>query len=184
MTDLPIDADPAAARDAVREALERGERDLTLVIDGAQAHVDMLRELVPALLEQTRLRVVLTSRLRLSIPSETTVNVLPLLPSEAEAFLIARAASSGQNLEPSPALRRLVEALDCTPLALDLAAPSLRTLSPEALLERLEGEKAVLANPASGVSLEGMVQETLQKTPPDQPDRPRPHCLLPHGLRL
>lgn len=184
VTDLPIDADPATARDAVREALERGERDLTLIIDGAQAHVDMLRELVPTLLEQTRLRVVLTSRLRLSIPSETTVNVMPLLPSEAESFLIARAASSGQSLEPGPALRRLVEALDCTPLALDLAAPSLRTLSPEALLERLEGEKAVLANPASGVSLEGMVQESLQKTPPDQLTALGLIARFPHGLRL
>ena len=98
--------------------------------------------------------------------------------------MIARAASSGQNLEPSPALRRLVEALDCTPLALDLAAPSLRTLSPEALLERLEGEKAVLANPASGVSLEGMVQESLQKTPPNQLTALGLIARFPHGLRL
>ena len=184
VTDLPIDANPTTARDTVREVLERDGQDLTLIIDGAQAHVAMLRELIPALLEQTTLRVVLTSRLRLGIQSETTVNVLPLSITDAESFLISRAASSGMNLNPSPSLRRLAEALDCTPLALDLAAPRLRALSPEALLERLEGEKAVLANPVSGVSLEHMVQETLQKTPPDQLTALGLIARFPHGLRL
>jgi hypothetical protein len=166
--DLPIQAAPETMCAALVSGLKSLDTKMLLVIDGAQAHAELFRILTPALIANTALRIVLTTRVRLGIPEETVFKVEPLTVGDAEAFLISRAASAGQHLEPSAELRCLAEALDCIPLALELAAPRLRTLTPEDLVLRLQGDTALLSNPVSGISLERMVEEALRKTPSDQ----------------
>ena len=101
------------------------------------------------------LRVVATSRapLELSDEWEYVVHPLPVprperLPDlaslddyDAAAFLLERARAAGSEVvvtsETVPALAEICIRLDGLPLALELAAPRLKMLSPDALLERL-----------------------------------------------
>jgi hypothetical protein len=182
--DLPIQAEPETMCAALVSGLKNLDTQILLVIDGAQAHTDLFRILTPALIANTALRIVLTTRVRLGVPEETVFKVEPLTIGDAEAFLISRAASAGQHLEPSAELRCLAEALDCIPLALELAAPRLRTLTPEDLVLRLQGDTALLSNPVSGISLERMVEEALRKTPSDQLTALELISRFPHGLQL
>jgi predicted ATPase len=182
--DLPIQADPETMCAALVSGLKNLDTQMLLVIDGAQAHAELFRLLTSWLIAETDLSIVLTTRVRLGIPEETVFRVEPLSIDDAEAFLISRAASAGQHLDSSAELRRLAEALDCIPLALELAAPRLRTLTPEDLFRRLQGDTALLSNPVSGISLERMVEDALRKMPSDQLTALGLISKFPHGLQL
>ena len=101
------------------------------------------------------LRVVTTSRAPLNLTDEREYPVQPLpvprperLPDldsleayDAAAFFLERARAARPDFTVSdqavPALAEICIRLDGLPLALELAAPRLKVLSPEALLERL-----------------------------------------------
>ncbi|HET7690952.1 MAG TPA: LuxR C-terminal-related transcriptional regulator [Nocardioidaceae bacterium] len=139
------------------------DRRLLLILDNCEhlvAHVaklaDTLRRSCP------ELRILATSREALGIEGETTIRVPPLAvpdPSQPVALkglpqfdavnlFAERAAAAQPDFEVTDANReavlRIVQQLDGVPLALELAAARLRTLSPEELADRLADRYRVL----------------------------------------
>lgn len=130
---------------ALVAALLDGQR--LLVFDGAQPAAT--RELVATLLAETRELVILTtSREPLGVKGEERLVVGPLDEDSALALFADRARLVGR--EDAHALP-VVRALDCWPLAIELAASRLEMLSVEELHERLVDRLDVLVD-ATGSS--------------------------------
>lgn len=132
-----------------------GERRLLVVLDNCEHLVDACALLVDSLLRSGRgLHVLATSRRSLAIDAEAVFRVPPMsVPDagsvEAEAVeLLARRASSvaGQDLDADDreAAAELCRRLDGIPLAIELAAVRLKTLSIQQVLDRLGDRFAVL----------------------------------------
>ncbi len=85
------------------------------------------------------LRVLVATRERLRIPGEATYELPPLGDEEALSLFLDRARSAGAQLDDGAmdAVRQIIRRLDGLPLAIELAAPRTRVLSPEQILERL-----------------------------------------------
>jgi predicted ATPase/DNA-binding CsgD family transcriptional regulator len=132
------------------------EKELLLVLDNVEQVVDAATALVDLLGKCPGLKALLTSRTVLRVTGEHEYPVPPLSlpnpnapPSLAELaqkgaialFLAqARAARPGFTLTEtnSRAVVELCARLDGLPLAIELATPWVRVLSPDALLERFE----------------------------------------------
>ncbi|HKS47735.1 MAG TPA: LuxR C-terminal-related transcriptional regulator [Amycolatopsis sp.] len=129
-------------------------RQVLVVLDNCEHLLDACAALCDRLLRTcARLKIVTTSRELLGGPGEHVYPVMPLsLPSSAEApssaehdapaLLIERARAVGVDRplteETREAVVKLCERLDGIPLAIELAASHLRSLSLEEILERLE----------------------------------------------
>ena len=117
-----------------------------LVLDNCEHLVEAAADLVSALVTRTpRLTVLTTSRIPLGLPAERTYP-LPELPPEAAAELFAdraTAARPGVVLDPAE-VRDLVVRLDGLPLALELAAAKVRSMSVAEIARRLENRFALL----------------------------------------
>jgi len=126
-------------------------RRLLLVLDTSDAHLPAARRLVSRLLSSGRdISVVATSREPLALPGELVWRIPPLSVqaasgggySDAVALLVDRAAAArgGRPVEPGDIaqLRRVAEALNGLPLALELAAARLRVLSAAQLAGRID----------------------------------------------
>ncbi|HEY4465540.1 MAG TPA: BTAD domain-containing putative transcriptional regulator [Streptosporangiaceae bacterium] len=144
--------DPAA-----RLASALGARPALLVLDNCEHVVEAAAMLAHTLLaECARVRILATSREPLAIGGERLWSVAPLAvppargesltPAEIGAYPAVRllldraaAAQAGVELTAASAVRlaRICRMLDGMPLAIELAAPRLRTLSPAQLAERL-----------------------------------------------
>jgi predicted ATPase/DNA-binding CsgD family transcriptional regulator len=139
-----------------------GRGDQLLVLDnleqllpGAAATLAELLGRCPAL------RLLVTSRVPLNLRAEHVFRVEPLPVPGTDANLeelsavpsvalfLERARASGSEVRPDPVAAGTIAAicrrLDGLPLAIELAAPRLRLLSPTALLARLEEGLGVLA---------------------------------------
>jgi predicted ATPase/class 3 adenylate cyclase len=120
-------------------------RQMLILLDNAE-------HLLPALVPEVQwlvqasdgVTVLVTSRERLQMSSEHVVTVPPMSPVDALAFLQSRTAAVGISLSPSAVMDTLCARLDRLPLALQLAAARMRTLSPEQLLGRLSGRLDLL----------------------------------------
>ena len=131
---------------ALAEALRN--RNLLLVLDNAE-HVLEAAELVPRLVERCpQLRVLVTSRARLRVPGEQVYDVLPLAldPDESgsRADAITLFEQAAHAVDPGFDVERhlddvvtICRAVDGLPLAIELAAGHVRTLSPPLLRARL-----------------------------------------------
>ncbi|HEY6793434.1 MAG TPA: LuxR C-terminal-related transcriptional regulator [Kineosporiaceae bacterium] len=154
------------------------DHEVLLLLDNCEHVVDACAELVSDLLGRTRgLRVLATSRRTLGIPGEHLFAVPPLavpdevlIPStdvvagyDAVQLLVDRAAAlqPGFTLssENRVAAARLCARLDGLPLAIELAATRLRTLSLDQLVNRLEGRFALLSG---GAAASGHRRQTLR----------------------
>jgi predicted ATPase/DNA-binding winged helix-turn-helix (wHTH) protein/Tfp pilus assembly protein PilF len=95
-------------------------------------------------------RFLVTSREVLGIAGEEAVALGPLPPDDAETLFMRRAASARRDFEPTPeeraAIPPLVRLLDGLPLAIELAAARVRTLTPRALLARMSERFRLLAS--------------------------------------
>lgn len=116
---------------------------LLLVLDGCEHLVDACAELTEALLLACpRLVVLATSREPLAIPGEVTWGLQRMAPADAQALFIERCTLSRPDLELQPedvrTAARIAARLDGVPLALELAALRLRSLSLADLEERLD----------------------------------------------
>ncbi len=137
------------------------DRDAVLVLDNCEHVIDAAAALVARLLADCpRVRVLATSREPLQIPGEVLQVVAPLAapnPSDRSAItsgnpavrLFAdRAAAVVDGFELSEAnataVARICRTLDGMPLAIELAAPWLRTLTPAQLAGRLDDRFALL----------------------------------------
>ncbi|MFD3515987.1 BTAD domain-containing putative transcriptional regulator [Streptomyces sp. NPDC058657] len=152
-------ARPAA--DAVADHL-RG-RSLLLVLDNCEHLVDAVAALALGLLRAAPgLRVLATSRERFGVPAEHVLVVPGLTlpdphgatPSEALLLLTERAAgcapASARCYADSAPAAELCRRLDGIPLAIELAAVRLSSLSVEQVLARLEDRFRLLAAPRTG----------------------------------
>ncbi|WP_345674865.1 BTAD domain-containing putative transcriptional regulator [Yinghuangia aomiensis] len=135
------------------------DRDVLLVLDNCEHLVDEVAALVLRLLRAApALRVLATSRERLGVPGEYVFGV-PCLAleqgvdgtaSEAVRLLVERSAGCGAVLAGERHGRAAVELcrrLDGIPLAIELAAVRLGTLTVEETLERLEDSLDLLTAP-------------------------------------
>jgi len=153
--------DPGASPlDRLVEAL--ANRDYVMILDNCEHVIEAAAALASRILADCPLmRIVATSRQPLRIDGETLCPVLPLpVPplshaegSEAYAsvrLLRDRATAVRPDFELQPdnatAVARICRALDGMPLAIELAAVWLRTLTPGQLAERLDDRFALLTS--------------------------------------
>ncbi|MGJ5898529.1 winged helix-turn-helix domain-containing protein [Streptomyces niveiscabiei] len=184
-------SDPSAVPAAVASALrvpDRGARPFTdqltgylagrhtlLVLDNCEHLVDACADLVATLLPAApRLRVLATSRHTLGVTGEHVHALAPLARDEAVQLLRDRAAavrSGYADDEPDDEIARLCTGLDHLPLAIELAASRLRTLSVGQLTDRLEDRFALLTGgsrtaPAHQRTLRGMIDWSYELCAP------------------
>jgi predicted ATPase len=118
------------------EALRSGRT--LLVLDNAE-HLQGVERLVADLIERAvSAVVVVTSRAPLHLGAEAEFPVDPLASDAACELFVARAAAAGRTLAVDDEIRAVCARVDDLPLAVELAAARTKTLSPTALLERLE----------------------------------------------
>ena len=145
---------PAALTDVV------GDRALLLVLDNCEHLRDPSAVLVDTLVAACpRLRVLATSRVPLDVAGEALLAVPPLAvppagasgepaTSDAVQLLTERAAAAAPGLVLTPAdaadVAELCRRLDGIPLAIELAAGRLRTLTPAGLVARLDDSLGLL----------------------------------------
>ncbi|MDR2323258.1 MAG: LuxR C-terminal-related transcriptional regulator [Microbacterium sp.] len=171
---VPLDGlqDPRRLPEAVARALPLGEQSARdprefvvdvlgetpglLVLDNCEHLVDAVAAMVDELLDAVPgLRIAATSRRRLELDGEQVFAVPPLQVqappgdvSEAVALLTARARAADSSFalrpEDAPIAEEICRALDGLPLAIELAASRLRTLSPAELAARLSARFTLL----------------------------------------
>jgi predicted ATPase len=117
-------------------------RELLVLLDNFE-HVVAAAPLVAALLESAPgLTILATSRELLRLRGERELRIPPLAPeTDAAALFVERATAVLRSFELSgdnePQVTEICRRLDGVPLAIELAAPQLRLLTPDQLLERL-----------------------------------------------
>jgi predicted ATPase/DNA-binding CsgD family transcriptional regulator len=131
-------------------------RELLLLIDNFEHVIEAAPLLTELLAASPRLKVLVTSRESLRLSGEQEYQVPPLslpvpgavsrqqlLESEAGALFVQRAQMSLPHFavteDNAAAIARVCTRLDGLPLAIELAAARCKLLTPQALLERLEG---------------------------------------------
>ncbi|HVT69168.1 MAG TPA: BTAD domain-containing putative transcriptional regulator, partial [Trebonia sp.] len=156
----------AAAADQAGDPLGRlsaalADRDAVLILDNCEHVIGAAATLAARLLSDCpSVKILATSREPLQIPGETLHVVAPLAtPEEADTpeaaagcpavrlFADRAAAVLGGfdlNTRSAAAVGRICRTLDGMPLAIELAAPWLRTLTPDQLAERLDDRFALL----------------------------------------
>ena len=148
----------AGPLDRLAEAL--ADRDDVVILDNCEHLIDAAAALAGRILAACpRVRIVATSRQPLRIDGETLCPILPLPvppPSRAEGpesyasvrLLRDRAMAVRPDFElladNAAAVARICRTLDGMPLAIELAAVWLRTLTPGQLAERLDDRFALL----------------------------------------
>ncbi|MEU9267124.1 LuxR C-terminal-related transcriptional regulator [Streptomyces sp. NPDC048251] len=139
-----------SARPVVEQlANHLADRQCLIVLDNCEHLIDACAELADTLLSAApELRILATSRQTLDISGEHVFTVAPLsVPDEAVELLRDRAAASRPfeiTDDNRAAVTRLCAHLDGLPLAIELAASRLRTLSVEQVTDRLEDRFALL----------------------------------------
>ncbi len=138
--------DPIDTRGRVLEAL--GGRDVLLVLDNCEHVVDSVADLVFDLLGLVpHLTVLVTSREPLNVPGESFVTVGSLPRAEAvELFSQRAAAATGAELtaDQREIAGTICDRLDGLPLAIELAAARLRTMSAAEVLAGLDDRFSLL----------------------------------------
>ncbi|KUN29303.1 LuxR family transcriptional regulator [Streptomyces antibioticus] len=153
----------------IRPVLDRltehlAPRRALLVLDNCEHLVEACAELTVRLLRSCpALRILATSRRMLDVTGECVLTVPSLSPAEGAELLWHRARGVGAEQRIREAdddqITRLCIGLDGLPLAIELAASSLRTLSVEQVTARLEDRFDLLA-PDGKTPLSG--QRTLR----------------------
>jgi predicted ATPase len=148
---------------ALRQRL--ADEELLLVVDNAE-HLAGVGPLLVELLESAPyLKAMVTSRAVLHVSGEQVYPVAPLERDAAAELFVVRAQAADPTFKPRAADARLVaalcERLDRLPLALELAAPRIRTLTLEALHARLAERLPILTGGPRDLP---MRQQTLRAT--------------------
>ncbi len=118
---------------------------LLLVVDNFEQVVSAAGAVAELAAAAPELRILVTSRERLAIAGEVTIELGPLAAPAAAALFCERArAAGGDAPEGDPAIATLVAKLDGIPLALELAAARTRVMTVAELAKRLDERFAVL----------------------------------------
>jgi predicted ATPase/DNA-binding SARP family transcriptional activator len=114
--------------------------DQLVILDGCEHVVRDVAELLHDLGES--MTIIVTSRSPLNVPFERVHVVEPLSPVDMTELFLGRARAADSRFDPSdedgPAIQRVVEALDGLPLAAELTAPLVRSMTPHELANTLE----------------------------------------------
>ncbi|MDA0182845.1 winged helix-turn-helix domain-containing protein [Solirubrobacter phytolaccae] len=129
-----------APRDTLRHLLGvLAERDAIIILDNCEHVIAAAADLADQLLAGCpRLKIVATSREALAIDGEALVAVPPLPETPALTLFTDRATAARPGFVVDDAAREICRRLDGLPLALELAAARLRTLTARELAERLD----------------------------------------------
>ena len=151
-----------------------GSRNVLLILDNCEHVVGTVGELVTKILRWCpQVRLVATSREPIGVPGETVRPVAPLvvpqraddpfdvlLATPAMQVFVARAGESAPAFEitqrSAPAIAELCIALDGLPLALELAAARMASMSPRQLADRLHERFALLEAAEDVVGVSGV----------------------------
>ncbi|WP_040700061.1 protein kinase domain-containing protein [Nocardia vinacea] len=173
VSDASLLVDVVAARTGAREQLGKAwldvlveylsSRKALLVLDNCEHMVDAVAELTGTLLRSCpNLRILVTSREPLNIAGEAVLRLSPLAVPEpdqeptllglsrfdAVTLFTDRAAAAVPGFEldedNKSAIARICARLDGLPLAIELAAARMRTISPQQILKRLDDRYALL----------------------------------------
>ena len=171
-----------------------GDRTTLLVLDNCEQVIDGVARWTADLLAAVpSLRILTTSRTPLAIAAE---RVLPLEPLEIEATPAApavrlfaeraHAARPGATLDLE-VVARLCARLDGLPLAIELAAARVRTMTPEQIEKRLENRFALLtsgdrAAPERHRTLEAVIEWSWDLLSPDARQALAQLSVLPGGF--
>jgi non-specific serine/threonine protein kinase len=113
-----------------------------LVLDNLEHLVQAGPGLVEMLNECPQLKMLTTSRVPLRLSLEHTVTVQPLEPPAAVQLFVQRAKTAAKTFRLTSSNQRataeICERLDRLPLAIELAAARVESMSPTALLDRLD----------------------------------------------
>ncbi|WP_067970826.1 BTAD domain-containing putative transcriptional regulator [Nocardiopsis trehalosi] len=140
-------AGPADSVPALVDALSAA--DTLLVLDCCEHVADAAARLAEDLLGRCpRLRILATSREPLGVPGEALCPVPPLTPAEARTLFTDRVLAVRPDAPPAEAVARICRRLDGLPLAIELAAARLRSMTPEALAAGLDDRFRVLTGGA------------------------------------
>ncbi|MER6959878.1 LuxR C-terminal-related transcriptional regulator [Streptomyces sp. NPDC000618] len=145
--------DPGTRSAVAQLAQHLARRRALIVLDNCEHQADACAGLIQALLPAApELRVLATSRHTLHIPGEHVVTVMPLPERDAVELLRERATAvrAGRRISDAhlDAAKRLCADLDGLPLAIELAASRLRTLTLQQVLDTLEERSATSAEVA------------------------------------
>jgi predicted ATPase len=134
---------------------------MLILLDNAEHLLPDLAPVVARLLAASdRLTVLITSRERLRLAAEHIFPVPPLTRQDAVALFRQYAAALGLQFDQTGTIEALCERLDRLPLAIQLAAARLRTMTPQQLLDRI----AVRLDLLKGVRDLEPRQQTLRTT--------------------
>lgn len=137
-------AQQADVRSRLAQELDAGPT--LLVLDNCEHVLEPVAALVAFLLATTRdLQVLTTSRAPLRLAAERVVPLTQLSPADAAALFVQRASATRPDavLEPA-ALRDVVDRLDGLPLAVELAAARVRTMTLAEVATALDDRFAAL----------------------------------------
>src|SRR5205085_7457882 len=140
------------------------DRELLALFDNFEHLLAAATDLSTLLATAPRLKLIVTSRAPLRIGGELEYALEPLLSIDARPLFIERARAVRGGFDPdahSEAVGTICERLDCLPLALELAATRVRSLTPELLLERLDSALELLTSGARDAQER---QQTLRAT--------------------
>ena len=123
-----------------RIAAELDTAPTLLVLDNCEHVLESVASLVALLLVTTRdLHVLTTSRAPLGLSAEQVVTLRQLAPDDASALFVQRAHAARADVDlPADAVADVVARLDGLPLAIELAAARMRTMSVEEVRRRLD----------------------------------------------
>lgn len=150
--------------EALSESLRT--KEALLILDNCEHLVEACARLVASLLQACpKVKVLATSREPLSLPGETAWPVPPLADSEGQHLFRERVRSAAPGLDlradSADAITQICRQLDGLPLAIELAAARVRTLSPEQIAARLDDALGLLKSPQRGIPSR---HQTLQAT--------------------
>jgi len=121
------------------------DKRLLLLLDNFEQVLDAAPEIGVMLEHAPDVRVLVTSRERLHLSAEREYEVPVLAIADGAALFVERARRFDIQVELSQDVRDLVDALDCLPLAIELAAARIKVLSPAEMRERLRDNLDLLA---------------------------------------
>ena len=166
-------AQRADIRGRIAQELDTGPT--LLVLDNCEHVVEAVASLVAFLLVTARdLKVVTTSRAPLNIAAEHVVMLDQLAAADGAALFVRRARAARPSVELDPALvDEVVARLDGLPLAIELAAARIRTMTLEELRQRLVDRFVVLrgrdrAAPARHQTLTAVIAWSWDLLGPDE----------------
>jgi non-specific serine/threonine protein kinase len=140
------------------------ERETFLVLDNCEHVLEVCASLAASLLEAAPgLRILVTSRAPLGVEEERTWPVPTLAAAESVRLFVDRAAAYEPQFAlaagNAKAVAQICSTLEGIPLAIELAAARVRTLSPIEIAARLEDRFGLLTSPEPGLSSR---RQTLQ----------------------